>query len=97
MNPKTSKNIAAFLILVGLIGLIITLLCSGCVVAKVKKVYPDGTMVEAELHQTMWQRKGLELNYSTNELHLKVDESGAQSNPVQDATALLKEINNTKP
>ncbi len=72
------------------------MLTSGCMTAKVKKTAPDGTIVEAELNQLMWSRKGLECNYTNGQLTLKVAESGASSNPVQDATALLKEVNNLK-
>ena len=88
------KTIASILFPVAVVVLLI--LCAGCVVAKVEKTSPDGTIIKGELHQTMWQRKGLELDYATNSLHLKVEESGAQSNPIQDTTALLNTINGLK-
>ena len=89
------KTIASILFPIAVVGLII-LLCAGCVTAKVKKVSPDGTVIDGELSQLMWQRKGLELDYATNTLHLKVDESGAQSNPIQDAALLLDSVNKLK-
>jgi hypothetical protein len=85
---KYLNKILFLVVLFSLAGLFVAIF-SGCVVAKVKKTYPDGTSVEGSLMQTMWQRKGLELDYATNTLHLKVDDSGAQANPIQDATALI--------
>lgn len=69
----------------------------GCMTATAKKTSPDGTTVEAKLSQLMWARKGLECAYTNGQLTLKVSESGASSNPVQDLTKLLEQANKLKP